>query len=347
MDNTKTSIISRIMAAISIISVGGLLMNGILHGNSHFSLEDILWFVVALSTIIISLPVLFSRFPHLLGIKIIFTVISIIPILVIIEMFYSYASVIDYYGIVSDELSLEALIFIIGCFTAFWTMSVMILHILPIKKKIWIISSICLFVLTLMIAMSIETRDGGFDETGAIVRLRDLFTVESFWQKLDPDRNGKNDFWTYDVSCLHRMYREDGRTKVNFIPDYFAKADANWASDNIFGAGVITPYDNVISTTPVSGYLYRSMLTDEEGKPYNENEVGEKKIKATNPYKFAFVAYPASYANTGVRTFIINESGNIYCTDCGSDKKKVILQWPGKDPTKVKGPGGQFWQLAE
>ena len=48
---------------------------------------------------------------------------------------------------------------------------------------------------------------------------------------------------------------------------------------------------------------------------------------------FAFCAYPASYGNTGVRTFIVNEAGVVYQNDLGSSG--AIAQWPSTDPTTV------------
>lgn len=187
------------------------------------------------------------------------------------------------------------------------------------------------------------------ENDSAIGMLKTLVSCEDTWRQQDFDRNGIKDYWTYDVSCFHRMYHKDKETKVNFIDIAFAKADGAPRVDaNIFGSDLtLEDWSSAAFTTAKRGYYYRAMLTDEDGNPYNQNEVGEKKIKATNSNKFAFVAYPAVYGTTGLRTFIVNELGHIYGTDCRSDANKIILHWPGKDPTKVKGPGGTFWQIAE
>jgi len=38
---------------------------------------------------------------------------------------------------------------------------------------------------------------------------------------------------------------------------------------------------------------------------------------------FALVAYPATYRNSGVMTFIVNHSGTIYQKDLGRDTAKI------------------------
>jgi len=187
-----------------------------------------------------------------------------------------------------------------------------------------------------------------YDYRGIEGALKTLSNIETSWREQDPDRNGIHDYWTYDVSCLNRMYRLDGTAKVGFIDITFAKADGRPASDGIFGADLpIQTWNGIITPISKYGYGYQAMLWDEDEKPYNQNPIGERKIKATNSTKFAFVAYPADYGTSGVRTFIVNESGTIYALDCGGEANKVVLRWPGKDPAKVKRPDGRFWSIAE
>jgi len=169
--------------------------------------------------------------------------------------------------------------------------------------------------------------------------LKFLPMAESLWRSQDCDGNGIKDYWTYDVSCFHRTYRSDNDTKIAFIPIDVARADMALASMpgdiNPFGTPLIESWTNVM-TAPKSGYCFMAMVTDEKGILYNQNLVGPNKILATNNSKFAFVTYPDVYACSGVRTFIINEEGTIYCRDMGSDANKIILRWPKPEELKSK-----------
>ena len=192
------------------------------------------------------------------------------------------------------------------------------------------------------------------NENSAIASLKDLCSTEAVWRQQDVDGNGIKDYWTYDVSCFNRMYRADGTTKINFIDISFARADASRAEDDVFGFPAIEPWSTgptQLLSAPKSGYWFQVMELDESGGPYNQNEIGENKIPATNNTKFAFVAYPDVYGSTGINIFIMNEAGTIYQTDPGSDEDKIVLQWPAKSPggspTEVQGPGGRNWQPAE
>jgi len=71
--------------------------------------------------------------------------------------------------------------------------------------------------------------------------LKEIMKAEAEWFQLDPDQNGIKDYWTYDVSCLHRMYLRDNETKVGLISIDLAKADVEAA--NIFETNVfVTPH---------------------------------------------------------------------------------------------------------
>jgi hypothetical protein len=183
-----------------------------------------------------------------------------------------------------------------------------------------------------------------FDEQPIIKALKDLVDVEAVWRQQDVDGDGIKDYWTYDVSCFHRMYRADRVTKVDFIPQELAIADAAPADDKVLGDGVIESW-SCITDKPQTygGYFFRVIEKDEIGNNYNQNP-GNNKIAVTNNSKFAFVAYPEKYGVTGINTFIVNETGKIYSTDCGSDTDKIVLYWPGADPTQLAGPGCWPWK---
>jgi len=189
------------------------------------------------------------------------------------------------------------------------------------------------------------------NELQSIRDLRAIASAEEIWKKNDPDRNGIKDYWTYDVSCLYRMVEADNATRVSLIEVGIARADA--APANYNGGG--KPFGDTLQIESWmfganykkvrSGYYFRAMTTDESGAAFNCNVVGSLSIAAANSDKFGFVAYPADYARTGVRTFIVNQSGMVYGTDTNGTEQAIIIQWPGEDPTQVVGPGGQNWTL--
>jgi hypothetical protein len=55
---------------------------------------------------------------------------------------------------------------------------------------------------------------------------------------------------------------------------------------------------------------------------------------------FALVAWPAAYANSGVMTFMVNESGIVYQKDMGPDTAKIAAAMTeydrGPEWTKVQ-----------
>lgn len=182
--------------------------------------------------------------------------------------------------------------------------------------------------------------------------LKHLNSCESIWAAQDPDQNGIKDYWTYDISCLHRMYRSDGESKVAFLPLDAARADtcpADIRGGKIPFGDKLTiesfepfEYGNRISY-PRSGYWFRAMLLDENGIPYNQNPVGTNRILATNSTKYAFVAYPDVYGTSGIETLIINEQGSIYWWDSEGVENKIVLQWPKPEEFKGTKPKWQLW----
>lgn len=184
------------------------------------------------------------------------------------------------------------------------------------------------------------------NENSAIYSLKVMTSAEATWFQQDPDGNGAKDYWTYDISCINRALRADNKTKTGFISLDVARADAKSARTDTFGNGNFRIADLPEATPiPYNGYYFQMMESDQDGKPYNQEKVNG--VLATNNSRFAIVAYPEIYGSTGVYTIILNQEGTIYATDCGSDAKKIVLQWPGNNPCALLGPGGGRWGLAE
>jgi hypothetical protein len=47
---------------------------------------------------------------------------------------------------------------------------------------------------------------------------------------------------------------------------------------------------------------------------------------------FALVAYPAEYRNSGVMTFIVNHTGNVFQKDLGADTAKLAERMTSFNP---------------
>ncbi len=185
------------------------------------------------------------------------------------------------------------------------------------------------------------------NEGAAIAGLKLLTNTEAIWFQQDPDGNGIKDYWTYDVSCLHRMYRADNTTKTSFIPLDIARADDSMAEAGDFGATPLIEDWIDVASGPKSGYYFQAMELDENGEPYNQEEVGETRIKATNKTRFGFVAYPAEYGKTGRLTFIVNEQGTVYSIDVNPDIQGVVLRWPDSDNTGDPPYRKGNWKVAD
>lgn len=189
------------------------------------------------------------------------------------------------------------------------------------------------------------------NEISAVGDLETLARAESAWKNNDIDRNGTKDFWTYDVSCFYRLTHADNASKVALIDISLARADfapADYQGGEIpFGLKPQIekwiPYKNY--KKPKNGYYFQALELDENNRAYKKNEVGTNRIRAAHTAKFAFAAFPAAYAKSGVRTFIINETGLVYGTDTSGWNDGRILKWPARDPAQVIGPGGQGWLL--
>jgi Protein of unknown function (DUF2950) len=80
---------------------------------------------------------------------------------------------------------------------------------------------------------------------------------------------------------------------------------------------------------PFNGYFFRILTTQGPHAPGGaKNYVVDGKMTAG----FAFVAYPAKYRSSGVKTFIVSASGIIYEKDLGADTTKLAEAMTVYDP---------------
>lgn len=207
------------------------------------------------------------------------------------------------------------------------------------------------------------------NESSAGAALKLFTSVQATWLQQDPDGNGLKDYWTYDVSCLHRMFRADGKTKVAFIALDLARADTAPAALAGGATPFVTPTIEIWTTVapvPVvkSGYYFSVMDLDNlaagtpAGATYKVNLVPlVGGIPAGNNSRFGFMAAPDAYGKSGINSLIVNQEGVIYANDTGATDVPTnvwvtadtadVRAWPTANPTGQKGIGGRNWRVAD
>ena len=114
------------------------------------------------------------------------------------------------------------------------------------------------------------------------------------------------------------------RTGDSAIPVELARAGID---DQGTGAGAV----------PFHGYYFRILTAQGKHAPGGaKNYISDGKMTGG----FAFIAYPAQYRSSGVKTFIADSNGNVYEKDLGPDTAKIAGAMTGYDPD----PG---WHIAE
>lgn len=83
---------------------------------------------------------------------------------------------------------------------------------------------------------------------------------------------------------------------------------------------------------PFHGYYYR-MLTKQG--PAAKGGARDYVVDGKLTKGFAFVAYPAQYRNSGVVTFIVNQSGVVYEKDLGADTAQIAAALQEYNPDKT------------
>lgn len=97
------------------------------------------------------------------------------------------------------------------------------------------------------------------------------------------------------------------------------------------------PVDQVGTHDPFNGYFFRILTSQGSHAPGGTKNyvVNGKMIEG-----FAFVAYPAEYRSSGVKTFIVSKSGVIYEKDLGPNTRQLAQSMTSYDPDST-------WHSAE
>lgn len=183
----------------------------------------------------------------------------------------------------------------------------------------------------------------------------------------------KDGLWRFDTAAGREeiLFRRVGRDELDAIQSCLAYVDAQneYAERDRTGAGANTYAQRIISEpgkkdglywptsqgedasplgeliaeataqgyrpgggrTPFHGYYFKILTKQGPAAPGGELDyiVGGKMIGG-----FALVAYPAEYRNSGVMTFIVNHTGNVFQKDLGLDTAKLAERMTSFNPDR-------------
>ncbi|MGD0672541.1 MAG: DUF2950 domain-containing protein [Candidatus Binatus sp.] len=97
-------------------------------------------------------------------------------------------------------------------------------------------------------------------------------------------------------------------------------------------------YQHTSQPHPFHGYMYRLLTSQGANAPG-----GAKSYIVAGKMTggFALVAYPASYRDSGVMTFIVNQDGQVYQKDLGADTAQIALAMTAYDPDATWQPASK------
>jgi hypothetical protein len=188
-----------------------------------------------------------------------------------------------------------------------------------------------------------------------------------------PLLRNKNGTWSFDTDEGRReiLYRRIGRNELNTIQACLAYVDAqnDYASKDR-GAGLDVYAQRFISQAGKKDGLYWPTAQGEEQSPLGAlfveaSQQGYRFGKGRTPYHgyyfkiltkqgpaapggaadyiangkmiggFALVAYPATYRNSGVMTFIVNHTGAVFQKDLGPNTAKIAETMTSFEPDRT------------
>jgi hypothetical protein len=90
--------------------------------------------------------------------------------------------------------------------------------------------------------------------------------------------------------------------------------------------------------TPYHGYLYRLLTAQGASAPGGARSYFDQQGRLTGG--FAVVAWPATYDNSGVMTFLVNQQGIVFQKDLGAGTERTVSRIEAYDPDPSWAPTG-------
>jgi hypothetical protein len=184
----------------------------------------------------------------------------------------------------------------------------------------------------------IVNRRIGRNELYAIEVMRDFVEAQEDYAAADPTRSGVRQY-------AQRMVSTKGQKDGLYWPTA-SENEALSPLGELAAAAAKEGYggSDPSKAEPFHGYYYRLL------KAQGKNAPGGAKSYVVNGKMtggFAFVAWPADYANSGVKSFIVDEQGIVFEKDLGADTEKVVAtiteydpddSWEPVEETDIEGP---------
>ncbi|MHC4605825.1 MAG: DUF2950 family protein [Planctomycetota bacterium] len=126
------------------------------------------------------------------------------------------------------------------------------------------------------------------NEAKAVETLRELASVMRRYFEEDLDGDGVRNYWVTNVRGLRTNLDTDGR-QLKLIDERTRNADGRMRG-----------------RSPSSGYYFAAVERVPGGRQENSGSLGH------SVQGFAICAYPSRYGKTGVRTYLIDENGEVY-----------------------------------
>jgi len=185
-----------------------------------------------------------------------------------------------------------------------------------------------------------------------------IFDTEAGKEELLNRRIGRNELNTVDVMHAfvdaQREYASTDRNGDGTIEFAQRVISTNGKKDGLYweakGGGEESPFGPLIAEAAKGGYEHTKKKTQNgQGSPYHgyffkvlkgqgPNAPGGQYDYVVNGRMilgYGLIAYPASYGNSGVMTFIINQDDVVYEKDLGEDTPKIAESITTYDPDKT------------
>jgi hypothetical protein len=184
-----------------------------------------------------------------------------------------------------------------------------------------------------------------------------FFDTEAGKQELLNRRVGKNELATIEVMRACAEAQREYATKDRDADDVleFAQRFTSTAGtkDGLYWSpdldGEISPIGPLVANAQRLGYRHHLQDSSAAAEPFNgyyfkiltrqgKHAPGGEYSYIINGHMiggFAFVAWPASYGQSGIMTFILNQRGRVYQRDLGPSSVKTAEAMKEYDPDKT------------
>jgi type II secretory pathway pseudopilin PulG len=171
---------------------------------------------------------------------------------------------------------------------------------------LWSLMGGSVLIIAIIALPSLAVSNQHSDERNASSSLRTLTSAQEDFRANDRDGDGVHQFWRADIAGLYtlksRTCPDNGPIKL--IELSIASADDRSVSD-------LTPY---AVRSAKAGYWYRGIRHADEKTP--------------SPDRYAIIAFPEKYPESGRFTIITDENKDIYRSDLGHGRGIEVFPTP-------------------